>query len=351
MYELGILDDFLKLPHQKAPVLMAQFGDTAVTFADFTRLPTHCKFLVFMPQWDFLNFIAEQAEKFPGFHLRMNSEVTDLLQKAGNVTGVRVAASSGPLEVHANLVVGADGRGSVVREKAGLRVEELGAPMDVLWLRLRRAHSDPEETAGRIDPGHIFIMINRGHEWQLGFVIPKGTSETVRERGLPSFRQTITRLAPFLDDRVSELHDWNEVKLLTVRVDRVSQWYRAGLLCIGDAAHAMSPVGGVGINLAIQDAVAAANTLAAPLRDGRMTTSALRKVQRRRALATRLTQSFQLAIQNRVIRPALEENRAPNGMNEFRPPMILRLVRRFAAIRRLNARLVGVGFRPEHVRI
>jgi 2-polyprenyl-6-methoxyphenol hydroxylase-like FAD-dependent oxidoreductase len=281
----------------------------------------------------------------------MSAEVTDLIEEAGRIAGVRVTASNGPLEVRAHLVAGADGRGSLVREKAGLKVQEFGAPMDVLWLRLRRTPGDPEETTGRLDVGHIFIMINRGNEWQLGFVIPKGAAEQVRARGIPAFRATIMRLAPFLGDRVSELGDWNNVKLLTVRVDRLSQWYRSGLLCIGDAAHAMSPVGGIGINLAIQDAVAAANILAAPLREGRLTDEDLRRVQKRRAFPTRLTQSFQLAIQNRVIKPTLE--RRPLGSDTKEPglPPLLRLVRRFPAIRRLNARLVGLGFRPEHVRI
>jgi 2-polyprenyl-6-methoxyphenol hydroxylase-like FAD-dependent oxidoreductase len=351
MHELGILDGFLKLPHQEARVLGAQFGDTAATFADFTHLPTHCKFLAFMPQWDFLNFIAERAANYPCFHLRMSAEVTDLIEEAGRIAGVRVTTSKGPLEVRANLVAGADGRSSLVREKAGLKVEEFGAPMDVLWLRLRRIPGDPEETTGRIDVGHIFIMINRGDQWQLGFVIPKGTAEQVRERGMQAFRETITKLAPFLRDRVSELRDWNDVKLLTVRVDRLSQWYRSGLLCIGDAAHAMSPVGGIGINLAIQDAVAAANTLAAPLAEGRLTEADLRLVQKRRAFPTRLAQSFQLAIQNRVIRRTLERRPIASETERLELPLILRLARQFPAIRRLNARLIGLGFRPEHVRI
>jgi 2-polyprenyl-6-methoxyphenol hydroxylase-like FAD-dependent oxidoreductase len=218
-------------------------------------------------------------------------------------------------------------------------------------LRLRRTPGDPEETMGRIDVGHIFIMINRGDEWQLGFVIPKGTTEQVRERGMPEFRETIRRLAPFLGDRVNDLRDWDEVKLLTVRVDRLAQWYRSGLLCIGDAAHAMSPVGGIGINLAIQDAVAAANILAAPLREDRLTDGDLLQVQKRRALPTRLTQSLQLAVQNRVIKPTLERPSLSGETEKLELPLMLRLARRFRTIRRLNARLVGLGFRPEHVRI
>ena len=351
MHELRILDGFLRLPHQEARVLNAQFGDASMTFADFTRLPTHCKFLAFMPQWDFLNFIARRAMDYPAFHLRMNAEVTDLIEEAGRIAGVRVSTSNGPLEVRAKLVAGADGRSSLVREKAGLKVEEFGAPMDVLWLRLRRAPSDPEETAGRIDVGRIFIMISRGAEWQLGLVIPKGTAEQVREQGMPAFRETITNLAPFLHDRVGELRNWDEVKLLTVRVDRLLQWYRPGLLCIGDAAHAMSPVGGIGINLAIQDAVAAANILVAPLRERRLTERDLLRVQKRRAWPTRLTQSFQLAIQNRVIKRTLEARPLANRTAGLELPLILRLTRRFRTIRRLNARLVGLGFRPEHVRI
>src|SRR5216684_1008209 len=268
MHELGILDDFLKLPHQEARVFGAQFGDTALTFADFTRLPTHCQFIAFMPQWDFLNFIASRAVRYLTFKLRMSADVTDLIEESGHIVGVRATTPDGPLEVRSNLVVGADGRHSVVREKAGLKIEEFGAPMDVLWFRLPRRSSDPEETIGRFDPGHIFIMINRGSEWQLGFVIPKGSHEQVRERGMAVFRETVGKLAPFLGERVGELRDWDEIKLLTVQVDRLQQWHRPGLLCIGDAAHAMSPVGGIGINLAIQDAIAAANTLEGPLREG-----------------------------------------------------------------------------------
>jgi 2-polyprenyl-6-methoxyphenol hydroxylase-like FAD-dependent oxidoreductase len=351
MHELGMLDSFLKLPHQEARLLNAQFGDTTVTFADFTQLPTHCKFLAFMQQWDFLNFIGERAGPYPAFHLRMSAEVTDLIEEGGRIAGVRVTTSNGPAEVRANLVVGADGRSSLVREKAGLKVEEFGAPMDVLWLQLPRTAGDPEENAGRIDVGHIFVTINRGDQWQLGFVIPKGTTEQVRERGITEFRETIGKLAPFLRDRVSEVRDWNDVKLLTVRVDRLSQWYRPGLLCIGDAAHAMSPVGGIGINLAIQDAVAAANTLAAPLRENRLTEVDLLMVQKRRVLATRFTQRFQLTIQNRVIRRTLEERPLATDTGRLKLPLILRLAQRFVAIRRLNARLIGLGFRPEHVRI
>jgi 2-polyprenyl-6-methoxyphenol hydroxylase-like FAD-dependent oxidoreductase len=350
MHELGILDDFLKLPHQEARVLDAQFGDMTMTFADFTRLPTHCQFIAFMPQWDFLNFIASRAARYPTFKLRMSADVTDLIEESGRIVGVRATTPDGPLEVRTDLVVGADGRHSVVRDKAALKIEEFGAPMDVLWFRLPRHSGDPEETTGRLDVGRIFIMINRGDEWQLGFVIPKGSHEQVRGQGMPAFREAVGKLAPFLGDRVGELRDWDDIKLLTVQVDRLQQWHRPGLLCIGDAAHAMSPVGGVGINLAVQDAIAAANILAAPLREGRLTEDHLRQVQARRDFPTRLTQRFQLLIQQRVIKRALERRPLENGAGNLTPPLLLRLVRRFPAMRRLNARLVGIGFRPEHVK-
>ncbi|MGH7255726.1 MAG: FAD-dependent oxidoreductase, partial [Nitrospirales bacterium] len=282
MHELSLQDDLLKLPHQKAPQLNGFFGGLALTVADFSHLPVRCPYIAFMPQWDFLNFLAEHAARYPTFKLRMQAEATELIDEGERVVGLWATTPDGPLEVRADLVVGADGRHSVVRARAGLRVEDIGAPMDVLWFGLSRRPSDPEATMGRFDFGRIFIMLNRGEYWQCGFVIPKGSAQQVREKGLPAFRDNVARLAPFAKDRVGELQDWNAIKLLTVKVDRLRKWYRPGLLCIGDAAHAMSPVGGVGINLAIQDAVAAANLLAAPLREGRLTTEDLLRVQRRR---------------------------------------------------------------------
>jgi 2-polyprenyl-6-methoxyphenol hydroxylase-like FAD-dependent oxidoreductase len=345
MHELGLLEDLLKLPHQKAPRLNGQFGDLALTIADFTHLPTHCGFIAFMPQWDFLNFLAEHGARYPTFSLRMRAEVTGLLEDAGRVVGLQVTTPDGPLEVRASLVVGADGRHSVVRARAGLKVNEFGAPMDVLWFRLSRRPGDPENPMGRFQMGRIFIMLNRGEYWQCGFVIPKGSFEQIRERGLAAFRDGVAQLAPFVADRVGELSDWDAIKLLTVQVDRLPRWYRPGLLCIGDAAHAMSPVGGVGINLAIQDAVAAANLLAAPLREDRLTTEDLRRVQRRRELPTRLTQRAQLLVQNRVIRRVLG-----GGAGTLTPPLAVRLLARFPFLRRIPARLIGIGFRPEHVK-
>lgn len=343
MHELGFLDDLLKLPHQKAPQINGQFFDLTLTVADFSHLPTQCRFIAFMPQWDFLTFLAERGARYPTFRLRMQAEVTSLIEEGGEVVGLFADTPEGPLEVRAGLVVGADGRHSVVRERAGLHVDEFGAPMDVLWFRLSRRAGDPEETMGRFDVGQIFIMINRREHWQCGFVIPKGSFEQLRELGLQAFRDKVARLVPFAADRVGDLHDWDSVKLLTVRVDRLRQWCRPGLLCIGDAAHAMSPVGGVGINLAIQDAVAAANVLAAPLRGGRVTLDDLRRVQQRREWPTRLTQRAQIVVQNRVI------SRVLSSRGKLSPPLPARLLARFPFLRRIPGRLIGIGVLPEHV--
>ena len=344
MHELGLLEDLLKLPHQKAPRLTAHVGGLAVTVADFTRLPTHCRFIAFMPQWDFLNFLAERGARYPTFTLRMRADVTGLIKEAGRVVGLHATTSDGPLEVRANLVVGADGRHSVIRAQAGLTVDEFGAPMDVLWFRLSRRPGDPADPMARIDIGRIFIMLNRGEYWQCGFVIPKGSLEQLWQRGLQAFRDSVAHLAPFAADRAGELREWDAVSLLTVLVDRLPRWYRPGLLCIGDAAHAMSPVGGVGINLAIQDAIAAANLLAAPLRADRLTTDDLRRVQRRRELPTRITQRFQVFFQNRVIRRVL------GSVDRLTPPLPFRLLASLPFLSRITARMIGIGFRPEHVR-
>ncbi len=344
MHELGILDEFLKRPHQEVRELAGQVGSETVTMADFTHLPTRCRFIAFMPQWDFLNFIVEQAKRYPTFHLRMQAEVTDLIEENGNVAGVRAKTPEGILEARANLTVGADGRHSVVRERAGLTVINLGAPMDVMWMRLSRRPGDPGQTFGHVDIGRILVLLNREDYWQCAFVIPKGTIEEIRQRGLASLREEIARLAPFLRDRVDELHDWKDFSLLTVAVDRLQRWFRSGLLCIGDAAHAMSPIGGVGINLAIQDAVAAANILGTKLLQGTPTESELHAVQRRREFPTRATQRLQLVIQNNVIRRVLGSSK-PLSL-----PWILKLVRRWPLLRRIPARLIGIGFRPEHVK-
>jgi 2-polyprenyl-6-methoxyphenol hydroxylase-like FAD-dependent oxidoreductase len=296
-----------------------------------------------MPQWDFLNFIAEHARHYPGFHLRMRAEVTDLIEENGAVAGLRAKTPDGPLEIRANLTVGADGRRSIVRERAGLKVLNLGAPMDVMWMRLSRRPSDGEQTFGHIDRGRILVMLNRDDYWQCAFVIPKGAAEEIRQRGMAAFQQEIASLAPFLADRVNELRDWDQVSLLTVAVDRLASWSEPGLLCIGDAAHAMSPIGGVGINLAIQDAVAAANILALKLARGTPSEEDLRLVQKRRAFPTEATQWMQLAIQNNVIRRVLGSKRP------LKMPWPFRLLKVWPSLRRIPARIIGIGFRPEHV--
>lgn len=345
LHELGLLEEFLKLPHQKAHELGAYIGDRAIPLADFTHLPTRCKFIAFIPQWDFLNFLAQQAAHYPHFDLRMSAQAIDLIEDSGRVVGVRAQTPSGRLEIRADLVVAADGRASILREEAGLQVQDLGAPMDVLWFRLSRRPDDPEQTMGRFAAQQIFIMISRGEYWQCGYVIPKGAIEQIRARGLEAFRTNITTIASFVGDRVTELRDWDDVSVLSVRVDRLRRWYRPGLLCIGDAAHAMSPVGGVGINLAIQDAVAAANELSQALRTKQLAIDHLRRVQRRRELPTRVTQRFQVVIQNRIISRVLKRD------GELKPPFFLRMLARFPILRRIPARLIGIGIRPEHVAI
>jgi 2-polyprenyl-6-methoxyphenol hydroxylase-like FAD-dependent oxidoreductase len=344
MYELGILEEFLKRPHQEVRELGGQVGHDTVVMGDFTHLPTHCKFLAFMPQWDFLNFVAEQGKHYPEFHLKMQTEAVDLIEDNGRIVGVQAKTTDGPIEIRSGLTVGADGRRSMVRERAGLEVMDLGAPMDVLWMRVSRHAGDPGQTLGRVAAGKIFIMLDREEYWQCGYVIPKGAAEETRNRGMEKFREEIVSLVPFLRDRVGELRDWNDVSLLTVKVDRLKKWFRPGLLCIGDSAHAMSPVGGVGINLAIQDAVAAANILAAKLMEGNVSESDLEPVQRRREFPTRATQKLQIAIQNRVIRRVLGTS------NPLKLPSLLRLLRRFPVLRRIPARVIGIGFRPEHIR-
>lgn len=343
MAELGLLEEFLKRPHQELPRIGGLIGDDAITMADFSGLNVACKFIVLMPQWDFLNFLEEHARRYPAFHLRMRAEVTELVEEAGVIVGVRAATPDGPLEIRAGLVIGADGRRSTVREQAGLRVEDLGAPIDVLWMRLPQHPGDPKSTLGRINAGKVFVTLDRGEYWQCAYVIPKGGFEALRQRGLDALRADIVAIAPFMADRIDALRDWDDVKLLTVTVDRLRRWYRPGLLCIGDAAHAMSPIGGGGINLAIQDAVAAANILAAPLRDGTVAERDLAQLQRRREFPIRVTQAFQVFAQTRIFGAVLRST-AP-----LRAPWPVRLLRRFPYLQRFPALFIGVGVRPEHV--
>ncbi|MBO1905374.1 FAD-dependent oxidoreductase [Microvirga sp. 3-52] len=344
MHELGLLDEFLSRPHQETRTVSLVVGGTTLKLGDFSHLPTHCKFIAFMPQWDFLDFLADHAREYPHFHLRMLAEVTDLIEEQGRVIGVRAATPEGALDVHADLVVAADGRRSIVREKAGLEVMDIGAPMDVLWMRVSKLSGDPGQLLGRIEAGQMLVMIDRGQYWQCAYLIPKGSLERLKQEGLAAFRSKLIGLAPFLGERIEELRSWDDIKLLTVAVDRLKHWFKPGLLCIGDAAHAMSPVGGVGINLAIQDAVATSNILGPSLKDGPVGVEQLALVQSRREWPTRMTQGLQVLLQNRMIDPIL------NSRGSVSAPWIIRWLAQWPLFRRLPARLIGIGFRPEHVR-
>ena len=343
MHELGWLGDILQLPHTKVRDLTAQFGTVPLKLADFSRLPVQAPFITMMPQWDFLNFLAGKGRAYPGFQLAMETEVRGLIFESETATGVRAKGPGGPLTITSDLVVAADGRGSTLRAAAGFTAEQFGAPMDALWFRLPRMPSDTGQTQARFDAGRIFVMLNRGDYWQCAFVIPKGGDAEVRAAGLEAFHASVAPLLPFEAARAQEIKNLDEVKLLVVQVDRLKQWARPGFLCIGDAAHAMSPVGGVGINLAVQDAVAAANVLAGPLKDNCLTFADLENVQERRDFPTRMTQRLQLTMQNSIIAPTL----AAKG--PLKPPLALRLLASIPGLNRVTARLIGLGVRPEHV--
>ncbi|HEY2133105.1 MAG TPA: FAD-dependent oxidoreductase [Acetobacteraceae bacterium] len=349
LHELGMLDAFLRRPHQELHKVGAQIADAAVTVGDFSHLPTRCRFIALMPQWDFLDFLAEQATPLPGFRLMRQAEVTGLIEEAGRVAGLHVTTPEGVLEVRASLVVGADGRHSTVRRAAGLEVMNIGAPIDVLWMRISRLPADPVQSLGRIAGGRMMVTIDRGDYWQCAFVIRKGGFDVIRAQGLDAFRAQVAALAPYMHDRLGELAGWDDVKLLTVSVDRLRRWHRPGLLCIGDAAHAMSPIGGVGINLAIQDAVAAANILATALSGGGADDALLAEVQRRRSFPTMMTQRVQVFLQDRIFRRVLAGGGGGGGGGAL--PLLFRLLRDFPVLRRIPARIVGMGFRPEHVQI
>ncbi len=343
MYELGILDDFLKVPHQKLTSVGGIYGDFAFRAADFRFLPTHCKFVALMPQWDFLDFLSGKAKHFPSFNLRMQYDAVDLIRDNGRIRGVVAQTPNGDAEIRADLVVGCDGRHSRTREAAQLEVLEFGVPIDVLWFRISRTSNDPEQLLGNLNYGKALVLINRDQYFQAGLIVPKGSFEELRNRGLEAFRDLIRGIAPYLGDRVEELRDWEQIKLLSVQINRLQQWYRPGLLCIGDAAHAMSPAGGVGINLAIQDAVATANLLADPLREGRITEWQLSRVQERREFPTRAMQFMQVnahkAFQN------IFRNPGP-----AKAPWQLKVAVQIPGIQHMMARVVGLGFRPEHIR-
>jgi len=341
MYELGLLEEFLQLPHSEVRQISLQIGDDRVVVGHFDHLPVHCKFIALMPQWDFLNFIADHGKRYRTFDLRMCAEATNLIEENGSIVGINAKTPDGDIEIRADLTVGCDGRHSIVRTKAGLRSDDFGAPMDVMWFRLSRKSGDPDETFGHIEDGRMMVMLNRNDYWQCAYVIPKGSAEEVERAGLHQFRATVGDMSPFTRGRLEEIESWDKVKLLTVAVDRLRRWCRSGLLCIGDAAHAMSPIGGVGINLAVQDAVAAANILAEPLRRKTVTIETLDSVQERREFPTRFTQRLQIVLQNNIIGPALrgERPKAPFFMKALQWPLL----------RRIPGRVMALGIRPEHI--
>jgi len=342
MYELGLLEEFLKLPHQELQRIGGQFGDFAFTGADFSHLPTHCKFIALMPQWDFLNFLTSQGKRFRTFELRMEHEAIGVLEKDGGVKGIRVKTPEGLMEMEADLVVACDGRHSTVRDAAKFEVMDLGVPVDVLWFHISRKADDSYQALGRIDYGEMLVLINREEYFQAGLIVRKAAFDSVKAAGLPAFRESLLRIAPFLGERVEEIKDWDQVKLLSIQINRLRQWYKPGLLCIGDAAHAMSPAGGVGINYAIQDAVATANLLAEALREHKVTDALLAQVQERREFPVRIVQSLQAKAHNASLnflgRPV-----------KAKAPWQMRAVFRIPGLERIMARGIGLGVRPEHI--
>ncbi len=345
MRELGLIDEFLKLPHQELQKMEGLFGGARIRIADLSRVKANYPFIAFMPQWDFLNFLRAHGQKFPQLKVMMKADATDLIWSGDRVAGVAVDTPEGPLEIRADLTIGCDGRHSIVRERAGLEVEEIGAPMDVLWFRAGRRPDENENLFARLEPGKMMVTFDRGDYWQCAYVIAKGQYDPVKARGLEAFRADVVSMAPILKTGMADVKTWDDVKLLTVAINRLTRWTRPGLLCIGDAAHAMSPVGGVGVNLAVQDAVATANLLAAKLLKGCPPEDELDAVRRRREFPVRATQAMQTLVQNRLISVALKPGDQP-----FKPPLLVRLVDAVPWLQGLTARLLAVGVRPEHVR-
>jgi 2-polyprenyl-6-methoxyphenol hydroxylase-like FAD-dependent oxidoreductase len=349
MQELGLIEDFLRLPHSEIRALSAEIGEYEVKVADFSRIPAPCRFVALMPQWDFLNFLADKGRRFPSLNILMSSQVTGLIEASGRIAGVNAITATGAIEVHADLVVGCDGRGSTVRAASGLVVQDLGSPIDVLWFRLSRKPNDPGQVLGRLQADSMIVTIDRGDYWQCAYVIGKGGIGRVHDDGLEAFKAAVAAGARFLSDRVDELKSFDDIKLLSVTVDRLRTWSKPGLLCIGDAAHAMSPVGGVGINLAIQDAVATANLLGAKLKVGSLRDGDLESVRRRRLFPVRVIQGLQVAVHNRVLKPMIAGGES-GPKRRLTVPWPMKMLNRYAWLRRWPAQILGLGVRPEHVR-
>jgi len=344
MDELGLIDGFLKLPHQQLQKLDGLYGGTPVRVADLSRLRTKYPFIAFMPQWDFLNFLRESGQRFPSLKVMMSTEATDLIRRGETIAGVRARTPEGPVDVEADLTIACDGRHSTVRERAGLEVEEIGAPMDVLWFRAGRKADETENVFARVEPGKMMITFDRGEYWQCAYVIAKGQFDAVKARGLQALLDDVVRMAPILESGISDVKSWDDVKLLTVAINRLKRWTRPGLLCIGDAAHAMSPVGGVGVNLAVQDAVATANLLADGIRNGCPSEDELDAVRQRRAFPVRMTQAMQVVVQNNIISGALRP-----GTQPLKAPLLVRLITALPRLQGISARFIALGVRPEHV--
>jgi 2-polyprenyl-6-methoxyphenol hydroxylase-like FAD-dependent oxidoreductase len=344
MDELGLIDGFLKLPHQKLQKLDGMFGGTSVRIADLSRLDTKYPFIAFMPQWDFLNFLREAGKRFPSLKVMMSAEATDLIRRGEAIAGVRANTAEGMIDIEADLTIACDGRHSTMRERAGLAVEEIGAPMDVVWFRAGRRPDETESVFARVEAGKMMITFDRGDYWQCAYVIAKGQYDAVKARGLQALLDDVVRMAPILKSGVADVKSWDDVKLLTVAINRLKRWTLPGLLCIGDAAHAMSPVGGVGVNLAVQDAVATANLLAAKLATGCPSEDELDAVRARREFPVKMTQRMQVVVQNRIITSALKPGNQP-----LKVPLIVRLITAVPWLQGITARFVGLGVRPEHV--